>query len=409
MDINKNIANNIRLFRERAGLTQKELAGKLYLSNPSTIQKWEVGRNRVYPEYLYELCKIFGVKMEDTIMERENKLSRYYKETEGVYSYDMSYPEAITYTGLEDVVEGLVKFNREEYDECDIDRSKNIDDESYRILKWEEDNSFFIAVGIDDGEIYGLRDFGRYRPFATDILFSSDLLPIGVGEQPDGTPVKLTELTEEDWEEWSGKWLEEIKEKAAYLRETYKREMERYRNEAEEGKSLLFITSNNGMGEYSAYDIENGVEYVVEKYDSDNTSFYFRNESSSEDYDLLSIPLSKKADGSFKLFFPDREMMWVMGIDHMPQSFADMSSRKECEYEAVKKYSFDDVDTDELYERIIYLINTFPIMERDSIEYENLKSVYEAVTEKLQKNEEIDQELIDDMFVYYDLALNAIY
>ena len=409
MDINKNIANNIRRYRERAGLTQKELANKLLLSNPSTIQKWEVGRNRVYPEYLYELCKIFGVKMEDMIMERENELSRYFKDTEGMYSYDMSYPEPVTYTGLEDVVEGLVKYNKEEYDECAFDKSKSSEEECKRILAWEEDNSFFIAVGRNDGEIYGIRDFGRYRPFASDILFTSELIPIAVGAQPDGTPVKLEELTEKDWEEWKAKWTDEVRKKAEYLKGAFEKEMERYEAESEEGKALLFITSNSGMGIYSAYDIANDVEYIVERYDTDKTSFYLRNESSAEAFDILSVPLSKKADDSFKLFFPDGDMMRTMGIEYIPKSFKEMSCREEYEYETVKKYSFEDEETDSLYERIIYLLNTYPMMERTSIEYENLKAVYEEVTEKLKNGDNIGQELLEDLDGYYDLALDAIY
>ncbi len=62
-----NLDKNIARLRAKAGLTQKELAEKLFVSN-KTVSKWERGAG--YPEItqLIRLSKVFGVTVENLIM-----------------------------------------------------------------------------------------------------------------------------------------------------------------------------------------------------------------------------------------------------------------------------------------------------------------------------------------------------
>lgn len=73
MDVSKTIARNIRYYRELCFLTQQELADALLVSR-TTIQKWEAGRNRMYPEDLYRISKIFDVKVEELFIRRPEVL-----------------------------------------------------------------------------------------------------------------------------------------------------------------------------------------------------------------------------------------------------------------------------------------------------------------------------------------------
>ena len=61
-----NIASNILYLRKKSGMTQNELAEKLYVSN-KTVSKWERGAG--YPElsYLVRLSEIFGVSIDSLI------------------------------------------------------------------------------------------------------------------------------------------------------------------------------------------------------------------------------------------------------------------------------------------------------------------------------------------------------
>lgn len=65
---NKNsiVGKNIRYLRESYGLTQKELANKIFKSE-STVRMWELGNSEPDIETLIMLSKLFEVKIDDLI------------------------------------------------------------------------------------------------------------------------------------------------------------------------------------------------------------------------------------------------------------------------------------------------------------------------------------------------------
>ena len=67
--IEKQIGNNIRILREKAGFTQDYIATKLQLSGcditRSSIAKIEVGQRHLYPDEIILLKEILGVTYED--------------------------------------------------------------------------------------------------------------------------------------------------------------------------------------------------------------------------------------------------------------------------------------------------------------------------------------------------------
>ena len=73
MEMNKEIetavGNNVRLLREKCGLTQEQLAAKLQVSGcditRSAVAKIEVGQRHLYPDEIILLKKILSVEYDD--------------------------------------------------------------------------------------------------------------------------------------------------------------------------------------------------------------------------------------------------------------------------------------------------------------------------------------------------------
>ena len=69
IEIEKRIGKNIKALREKAGLTQDELAAKLQLNGcditRSAVAKIEVGQRHVYPDEIILIKQILNVEYED--------------------------------------------------------------------------------------------------------------------------------------------------------------------------------------------------------------------------------------------------------------------------------------------------------------------------------------------------------
>ena len=68
-DIEKRVGQNIRILRERTGMTQELLATKLQLSGcditRSAVAKIEVGQRHLYPDEVILIKEILRVRFED--------------------------------------------------------------------------------------------------------------------------------------------------------------------------------------------------------------------------------------------------------------------------------------------------------------------------------------------------------
>lgn len=68
-DIETRIGNNIRILREKAGLTQEQLSAKLQVKGcditRSALAKIEVGQRHLYPDEILLLKQILKVDYED--------------------------------------------------------------------------------------------------------------------------------------------------------------------------------------------------------------------------------------------------------------------------------------------------------------------------------------------------------
>ena len=69
IDVEKKIGNNIRLLRERAGLTQEQLSAHLQLRGcditRSAVAKIEVGQRHIYPDEIILLKEILHATYEE--------------------------------------------------------------------------------------------------------------------------------------------------------------------------------------------------------------------------------------------------------------------------------------------------------------------------------------------------------
>ena len=331
MDINRIIANNIKRLREERGITQKELAEALNFTNPSTIQKWEVGKNRVYIEYIYELAKIFGIQMEDFLVDRDKDVLDILKSR--VMFTNEELPESIVYVGLDNVLDGYFKYKMELRDNLVIDPT--IDRDHYelelkRTVMWEEENTFFFLFDRETEEVYGIRDYGRYYPDSSDFLFKTDFVPFILPTEPfyidssemDNLTDKFEDMSEEAWKK---KWENMITEKVPDIKKRLEEELIKYKKASMDGKTTLFACKNEGKGITECIDIPNKKSYMIEKLAANEHPFYYR--PSDEYFEEVSEPVP--GEEKFTIYFPDPLLMSDMGIFDMPENLDDMPARDE--------------------------------------------------------------------------------
>lgn len=71
INVEKKIGNNIRLLREKAGMTQEMLSIKLQISGcditRSAVAKIEVGQRHLYPDEIILIKNILKVSFEDIL------------------------------------------------------------------------------------------------------------------------------------------------------------------------------------------------------------------------------------------------------------------------------------------------------------------------------------------------------
>ncbi len=67
--IEKHIGNNVKVLREKAGLTQEMLAAKLQVNGcdltRSSVAKIEVGQRHLYPDEILLIKQILNIEYED--------------------------------------------------------------------------------------------------------------------------------------------------------------------------------------------------------------------------------------------------------------------------------------------------------------------------------------------------------
>lgn len=85
--IKKNISKNITKYREKAHLSQKELAQLLH-TTPSRISNWEQGANCPSIDILFEVCKILNVSINDIYgVYPESSIALSFDEQEHIKTY----------------------------------------------------------------------------------------------------------------------------------------------------------------------------------------------------------------------------------------------------------------------------------------------------------------------------------
>ena len=71
-EIKRNVSENIRSYRKKAGLTQKQLADLLGVKN-TAVSNWENGQNSIDTELLFRVCKIFNISLNEIYGIEETK------------------------------------------------------------------------------------------------------------------------------------------------------------------------------------------------------------------------------------------------------------------------------------------------------------------------------------------------
>lgn len=86
------IGNSIRKYRELNGMTQKQLAEKLGISN-ARLSNWEIGTNRPDVDMLAKLCTILDVSA-NTLLDLDAQISALSDEAISIaHAFDSASPE----------------------------------------------------------------------------------------------------------------------------------------------------------------------------------------------------------------------------------------------------------------------------------------------------------------------------
>lgn len=72
MELNKFIGSRIKYYRESRGITQDQLADKLGTTR-QTISRYENGNRKTTQDVLFDLSKIFNVKVNDFFPEKNSE------------------------------------------------------------------------------------------------------------------------------------------------------------------------------------------------------------------------------------------------------------------------------------------------------------------------------------------------
>lgn len=129
-------SDKLKLYRQRANLTQEELATKLNISQ-KTISSWEIGRSDPTMKQIYTLCDILDCPLEDLTDTRRRKIGEITKEDIYIKLNDLSITEL---NELKNAVEAKI-YEREKYAMIEAEKhdlEKQIEAMQKRLLAYED-------------------------------------------------------------------------------------------------------------------------------------------------------------------------------------------------------------------------------------------------------------------------------
>lgn len=129
-------SDKLKLYRQRANLTQEELATKLNISQ-KTISSWEIGRSDPTMKQIYTLCNILDCPLEDLTDTRRRKIGEITKEDIYIKLNDLSISEL---NELKNAVEVKI-YEREKYAMIEAEKhdlEKQIEAMQKRLLAYED-------------------------------------------------------------------------------------------------------------------------------------------------------------------------------------------------------------------------------------------------------------------------------
>ena len=93
------IALNIKYYRKKAGITQKQLAELVGVTS-TAVSNWESGQNSINTEILFKVCEVMNVSLNDIYSATPSASSEQQKKTTPVED------------GLSDAQHALIQFAR---------------------------------------------------------------------------------------------------------------------------------------------------------------------------------------------------------------------------------------------------------------------------------------------------------
>ncbi len=165
MDTDIIISKNLKKYRKENGLTLKRVADYLHV-HPTTVQKWESGKNRIYPCELDSLSKLYKVRVSD-IMNIKDLEDGWSSRNEGHYE-KLLYHEYSTFHNTDSETEIIEEIQeQEEFYKVDNYISMNLD---YNEYVWAHEGHIPVRLERSVKIIFKNYKLGEYGHDYKDIF-----------------------------------------------------------------------------------------------------------------------------------------------------------------------------------------------------------------------------------------------
>lgn len=332
--IDERIGKNIQSIRRKQGLSRAALAEKLHVCI-DTLKRWEKGKRPTKPDALEALSRELHVDISTLLGEDVKAMETVKDPKKAIFSAmnvkDEKAAPTEVFVGLDAVVQEWNDFNKE------MDQAVGIKYEETEQIDEEfcTSNSYLILFDSMSLTVYGIRDYGMYKPKASDFLFLTRFIPVFT-HQPESTETLF-------------KRLMDINEKLQNeIRNMYCGNF---------SKSIVLIShlmKYDGTNNYIGWSLAEGKYVKVYDYKSYRTSFGMS--EVNEDYDNRIIVSVQ--DNTYHITPLSSELISDIGLNLFPDLWE-------------KQMKWDAWENRDLWERKTYISSGYKKLYEQAVSYIN--------------------------------------
>lgn len=330
--IEERIGKNIVSIRRKQGLSRAALAEKLNVCI-DTLKRWEKGKRPTKPDTLEALSRELHVDISTLLGEDVKAMETVKDPKKAIFSAmnvkDEKAAPTEVFVGLDAVVQEWNDFNKE------MDQAVGIKYEETEQIDVEfcTSNSYLILFDSMSLTVYGIRDYGMYKPKASDFLFLTRFIPVFT-HQPESTETLF-------------KRLMDINEKLQNeIRNMY------CNNFSKPIVLISHLMKYDGTNNYIGWSLAEGKYVKVYDYKSYRTSFGMS--EINEDYDNRIIVSVQ--DNTYHITPLSSELISDIGLNLFPDLWE-------------KQMKWDAWEKRDLWERKTYISSEYKSIYEQAVKY----------------------------------------